>query len=305
MPARALNSRNGNMTKDEYLFYRKYRSEVNRKNREKYEECCRKAEERKKKEAEELGIPLDEYKQQLHDKKKAAKDARKKELEAMGVYAKKKEERKKFKGKKGRKLKDEDAMRRLGAERDMVLAEYYRQKEEENKKKGITEEVKPEPIPNSIPKKKNNPPKKKPEQVKKKVNDNNTSIKKSKSIIVKEKCIIYIDNDNEDKIVDIGTEYINRDIDSFINLFKTNKDINEIFVSEWDYAFSTILASKFNGVLYYDDINEHFVCKIDNDYFDANGKYENTVNLHEWNQYRKDNFAVCKKVMKERVYKYE
>lgn len=38
------------------------------------------------------------------------------------------------------------------------------------------------------------------------------------------------------------------------------------------YYFAVILKDRFNGTLYYDPIEGHFLCKIDSDYYDYTGK---------------------------------
>ena len=53
------------------------------------------------------------------------------------------------------------------------------------------------------------------------------------------------------------------------------------------YYFAIILKDRFNGALYYDPIEGHFLCKIDSNYYDYTGKVEIDESiLYNWACYK-------------------
>lgn len=66
------------------------------------------------------------------------------------------------------------------------------------------------------------------------------------------------------------------------------------------YYFALILADRFGGNLYYDVINGHFLCKIDDYFFDYDGIYQPDEKdyLVEWNK-----FDEYDSIQKERIIK--
>lgn len=53
--------------------------------------------------------------------------------------------------------------------------------------------------------------------------------------------------------------------------FKYDKQIEYVFMSGNCYYFAIILKERFQGEIYYLPIFNHFVCKIDNNYYDITG----------------------------------
>jgi hypothetical protein len=65
------------------------------------------------------------------------------------------------------------------------------------------------------------------------------------------------------------------------------------------YYFALILKDRFNGEIYYDVIDGHFVCKIEDKYYDWEGIYETTNVVVNWN-----NFDIYDRLQKQSIIKY-
>ena len=53
------------------------------------------------------------------------------------------------------------------------------------------------------------------------------------------------------------------------------------------FYFACILYTRFpNSEIWYDEINNHFVCKIDNIFYDWNGIYNSEHELIKWDDYK-------------------
>ena len=53
------------------------------------------------------------------------------------------------------------------------------------------------------------------------------------------------------------------------------------------YYFAIILKDRFNGTLYYDPVDGHFLCKIGSNFYDYTGKVEIDESiLYNWNCYK-------------------
>lgn len=69
--------------------------------------------------------------------------------------------------------------------------------------------------------------------------------------------------------------------------FIKKKISSRLQLDKWQLLlFALILSDRFNGSLYYDVIQGHFVCKIEDKYYDYNGIYSSNV-LIEWKYFYK------------------
>lgn len=84
----------------------------------------------------------------------------------------------------------------------------------------------------------------------------------------------------------------------FIEKFKFHepKIIEYLFMNGNCYYFAVILKDKFNGEIYYLPIANHFVCKIDNDFYDITGFCSINEKPYLW-----DTFEKIESTHKERI----
>lgn len=71
----------------------------------------------------------------------------------------------------------------------------------------------------------------------------------------------------------------------FISKFNS---VADKFTNGWCYYFSVILCDRFyqdNPEIYYDPIANHFVTRINDVYYDANGIYYDYTILYKWDEY--------------------
>ena len=80
----------------------------------------------------------------------------------------------------------------------------------------------------------------------------------------------------------------------FINNYKhiSKKEIEYAFTNGNCYWFAYILHTVFNGKIYYLPIEGHFICKIENEFYDIKGCIDDSFNytmdvLYDWNEYCK------------------
>lgn len=75
----------------------------------------------------------------------------------------------------------------------------------------------------------------------------------------------------------------------FINNFHhNNSQVVENFLLGNCYWFAKILAERFNpiGIIMYDDILNHFGCRIGNHIYDISGDVSDNYNWKEWESFR-------------------
>jgi hypothetical protein len=66
------------------------------------------------------------------------------------------------------------------------------------------------------------------------------------------------------------------------------------------YYFALILSNRFNGIIYYDVIDGHFICKIDNNYYDYFGIVDiNNRILVEWNKFQEYDSLQYERIMQD------
>lgn len=73
----------------------------------------------------------------------------------------------------------------------------------------------------------------------------------------------------------------------FIKNFKFahKEQLEHIFMSGNCYYFAVILKDKFNGQIYYLPNKNHFICKINNEYYDITGNASMNETPIEWNTF--------------------
>ena len=68
--------------------------------------------------------------------------------------------------------------------------------------------------------------------------------------------------------------------------FKHNKELIEVFTTGNCYYFAVILKERFNGEIFYLPIANHFICKIENKYYDITGELNPSEHPYQWSQYK-------------------
>lgn len=74
----------------------------------------------------------------------------------------------------------------------------------------------------------------------------------------------------------------------FINKFKFKhaRQLEQVFTSGNCYYFAVILRDRFNGQIYYLPSANHFVCKVNNNYYDIEGEAHMNEQPFQWLKYR-------------------
>lgn len=77
------------------------------------------------------------------------------------------------------------------------------------------------------------------------------------------------------------------EVETFIKKFKFShiKELEHIFMNGNCYYFAIILKERFNGEIYYLPIQNHFICKIENEYYDIMGKAKMDEHPYQWSKY--------------------
>ena len=78
---------------------------------------------------------------------------------------------------------------------------------------------------------------------------------------------------------------------TFINDFKKGywDELESVFSYGYCYWFAFILKERFNGTIYYLPIENHFICLIDDKFYDITGYLEIDTNkdlVYPWEEYR-------------------
>lgn len=79
----------------------------------------------------------------------------------------------------------------------------------------------------------------------------------------------------------------------FIKRFTDNK-----WVTGNCYYFAIILKERFNGIIYYDVINSHFITLIDNIYYDFNGIIIPDKPI-KWDSFKEYDYIQYNRIIKE------
>lgn len=77
-------------------------------------------------------------------------------------------------------------------------------------------------------------------------------------------------------------------IEDFISKFKFIyfNELEAVFTRGNCYFFALILKEQFNGEICYLPIENHFICKIDNEYYDITGKRGFNEKVYKWAEYK-------------------
>ena len=97
---------------------------------------------------------------------------------------------------------------------------------------------------------------------------------------------------------------IKSDVLEFIEKFKFSfkKELEYIFTSGNCYYFSLILKERFKGEIYYLPIANHFICKIDAEYYDITGVAAMNEKPISWDSYKATEIKNAQRVERECVY---
>ena len=78
------------------------------------------------------------------------------------------------------------------------------------------------------------------------------------------------------------------------------KEITNLFSCGYCYWFAVILSTRFNGSIFYLPIENHFITKINNNFYDIKGLYKPKEDIYLW----PDEYTQTDKLDYERVCKY-
>lgn len=98
----------------------------------------------------------------------------------------------------------------------------------------------------------------------------------------------------------IHEEFMNR-IEQFIDKFKFKykTELEYIFTSSNCYYFVAILQEHFNGEIYYLPISNHFICKIDKEYYDITGKAKFDEHPYKWKEFEEYDKSLYKRIVRD------
>lgn len=87
----------------------------------------------------------------------------------------------------------------------------------------------------------------------------------------------------------------------FITKFKFEypHQLEYVFTHGNCYYFAMILKERFHGQIYYLPIANHFVCKIDNNYYDITGEAAMNESPIDWIDYQKHELSHSKKIIRD------
>jgi len=79
-------------------------------------------------------------------------------------------------------------------------------------------------------------------------------------------------------------------IEDFIKKFKFKygKELEEVFTTGNCYYFALILKDRFAGDICYLPVENHFICKIANSYYDITGQIEPKEHPVKWTDFKED-----------------
>lgn len=79
--------------------------------------------------------------------------------------------------------------------------------------------------------------------------------------------------------------------------------VADFFLTGYCYWFSVILKERFDGEIMYDEVINHFVCKIGEDVYDASGCVTGKYNLVPWDGYEDIDYLNHERIVLECVEK--
>lgn len=85
---------------------------------------------------------------------------------------------------------------------------------------------------------------------------------------------------------------------NFINVFKAyhEREVYDTFMYGCCYWFAIILKERFNGQIYYLPIENHFITKIENDFYDISGKVILTETPILWSEFQQFDPAAAARI---------
>ena len=89
----------------------------------------------------------------------------------------------------------------------------------------------------------------------------------------------------------------------FIKKFKFTsiKELEYVFTNGNCYYFAIILKERFNGDIYYLPIENHFICKIDKDYYDITGIAKMNEHPYKWSELENIDSSLYKRIVRDCV----
>ena len=90
-------------------------------------------------------------------------------------------------------------------------------------------------------------------------------------------------------------------VEKFINKFKFKykDELEYVFSFGNCYYFAVILKERFNGEIYYLPIKNHFICKIDKDYYDITGKAALNEPVEKWSDVKKTDIKFYNRIVRD------
>ena len=74
-------------------------------------------------------------------------------------------------------------------------------------------------------------------------------------------------------------------IQAVTDFIKGFDEVKDFFLYGYCFWFSVILANRFYGEIWYLPVENHFVCKIDGNYYDVTGRVQPTNVIYRWADY--------------------
>ena len=81
--------------------------------------------------------------------------------------------------------------------------------------------------------------------------------------------------------------------------FKYKKELEYVFSYGNCYYFALILKDRFHGEIYYLPIKNHFICKIEKEYYDINGKASMNEQPLKWDVIKKTKLKMKEQVARD------
>lgn len=90
-------------------------------------------------------------------------------------------------------------------------------------------------------------------------------------------------------------------VEEFIEKFKFiyAKELETVFTTGNCYYFALILKEHFGGEIYYLQIENHFICKIENKYYDITGRIEPKESPDKWSNFKNIDSALYKRIKRD------
>ena len=91
---------------------------------------------------------------------------------------------------------------------------------------------------------------------------------------------------------------------AFIEKFKKlyTEELEDIFSDGWCYYFAVILLARFGGRIYYLPVENHFVCKIGNLFYDIKGIVVPDEAI-PWDEYANDDIIHARRIIRDCIMK--